>query len=222
MILAASILSADFGRLCDEVQAAVRGGAGVIHVDVMDGHFVPNLSVGPPVVRALRRTTDLPLDVHLMIEEPDRYLDAFIDAGANWVSVHVETHTHLQRTLDRLRKRGVRAGVAINPATPLAALDEIMPDVDFVLAMTVNPGFGGQTLMPRTLAKVRALRQTISSLGLVTQIEADGGIDEANIREVVTAGVDIVVAGAAVFANGDPEAATRRLIAALPSFQDPC
>jgi ribulose-phosphate 3-epimerase len=212
MILAASILSADFARLGAEIDAAVRGGAGLIHVDVMDGHFVPNLSVGPPVVTAVRRCTSLPIDVHLMLSEADRYLDTFVECGANWISVHVEAQPHLQRSLAHLRSRGVRVGAALNPATPLGALDEALPELDFVLLMTVNPGFGGQRLLPRTLDKARALRARIRELGLPTQIEVDGGIDQTNIGAVAAAGVDIVVAGAAVFGGQEPEAAVRRLM----------
>jgi ribulose-phosphate 3-epimerase len=214
MILAASILSADFGRLEEQVQAAVRGGAQYIHADVMDGHFVPNLSVGPPVVRALRRATTLPIEVHLMLDNADRYLDVFLDAGADAISVHAEAQPHLQRSIDRLHERGARAGVALNPATPISVLDEVLPELDFVLVMTVNPGFGGQTLLPRTLDKVRGLRRCIGARTLRTSIEADGGINESNVREVVAAGVDIVVAGAAVFASGDAEEGARRLLEA--------
>jgi ribulose-phosphate 3-epimerase len=214
MILAASILSADFNRLNEEVQAAARGGAQIIHVDVMDGHFVPNLSVGLPVLSALRRATQLPIDVHLMIDNADRYLDAFVDAGADSISVHVEAQPHLQRSIEHLHDRGRRAGVALNPATPLSALEEILPDLDFVLVMTVSPGFGGQKLLPRTLDKVRTLKRSLGARGLSTQIAADGGIDEANVREVVAAGVEIVVAGAAIFASGTPEESARRLLAA--------
>jgi ribulose-phosphate 3-epimerase len=180
----------------------------------MDGHFVPNLSVGLPVLSALRRATQLPIDVHLMIDNADRYLDAFVDAGADSISVHVEAQPHLQRSIEHLHDRGRRAGVALNPATPLSALEEILPDLDFVLVMTVSPGFGGQKLLPRTLDKVRTLKRSLGARGLSTQIAADGGIDEANVREVVAAGVEIVVAGAAIFASGTPEESARRLLAA--------
>jgi ribulose-phosphate 3-epimerase len=217
MILAASILSADFTRLGAEIEAAARGGASAVHVDVMDGHFVPNLSVGPPVVAAVRRATSLPVDVHLMLADPAAYLDAFIDAGAQWLSVHVEAQPHVQRNIDHLRARGVRAGVAINPATPLNTIEEILPDLDFVLVMTVSPGFGGQRLLPRALEKVRTLRRRIQSLGLPTMIEVDGGIDESTARQAVEAGADVLVAGAAVFAAGDAEAAAGRILAAARS-----
>lgn len=212
MILAASILSADFARLGDEIARAERGGASVVHVDVMDGHFVPNLTVGPAVVRALRKATRLPLDCHLMIENADRHLEAFIDAGANWVSLHVEALPHLQRAVAHLRSRGARAGVALNPATPLAVLEEILPELDFVLIMSVNPGFGGQGLLPPSLDKLRRLRAEIGRRALSVQIEVDGGVDPSNARALKEAGADVLVAGSAVFAGGDPEGAARRLL----------
>ncbi|MBI3931895.1 MAG: ribulose-phosphate 3-epimerase [Acidobacteria bacterium] len=214
MILAPSILSADFGRLAEEVSRAERGGAGMVHADVMDGHFVPNLTLGPAVVRALRRATSLPIDAHLMIENADRYLDGFIDAGASWISLHVEALPHLQRALAHLRGRGVRAGVAVNPSTPLSSLDEVLPELDYVLVMSVNPGFGGQSFLPASLDKVRRLAATIRQRGLRTQIEVDGGVDAANVRALVDAGAEILVAGSAVFGQGDPEAAVRRLVEA--------
>ena len=214
MIVAPSILAADFGRLAEEVQKAEKGGAGVVHVDVMDGHFVPNLTVGPPVVKSLRRATSLPLDCHLMIENADRYVDAFVDAGANWVSVHVEAMPHLQRTIAHLRARGVRPGVVLNPATPLATLDEILPEVDYVLVMSVNPGFGGQTFLPASLDKIRRLKRTLDERGLRVDIEVDGGVDASNIRALAQAGAAIFVAGSAVFGQGDPEAGVRRLLEA--------
>src|SRR5215831_17765804 len=182
-----SILSADFARLADAVAAAERGGGSVIHVDVMDGHFVPNITLGPPVVKSLRRATALPLDCHLMIEDADRYVDAFVDAGANWISVHVEALPHLERTIAHLKKRGVRAGVAINPATPLSSLEEILPELDYVLVMSVNPGFGGQSFLPSSLDKVRRLARAIGERGLRVQIEVDGGIDTSNVRSLTQA-----------------------------------
>jgi len=212
VILAPSILSADFANLGRDVASAERGGAGVFHVDVMDGHFVPNLTVGPPVVKAMRRATSLPLDVHLMIENADRYVDAFVDAGASWVSVHVEALPHLQRTIAHLKTRGVRAGVVLNPATPIAALDEILEELDYVLIMSVNPGFGGQQFLPRSMTKVERLREMIRSRGLSVQIEVDGGVDVTNARALNAAGADILVAGTAVFGQGDPEAGARRLL----------
>ena len=212
MILLPSVLAADFGHLADEVARAERGGAGAIHADVMDGHFVPNLTLGPPVVRALRRSTALPIDVHLMVEEPDRFLDAFIEAGASWISVHVETTPHLQRTVGHLRSRGIRPGVVLNPATPLASLDEILPEIDYVLLMSVNPGFGGQAFLPASIGKVRRLRRLVQERGLRVLIEVDGGVDASNARALVEAGAELLVAGSAVFGQGDAEAAARRLI----------
>lgn len=214
MILAPSILSADFGRLAEELAHAERGGAGLIHVDVMDGHFVPNLTLGPPVVAALRRHTRLPLDVHLMIEHAERWLDAFLDAGANWISVHVEAMPHLQRAIAHIRSRGARAGVALNPATPLGTLEEILPELDYVLVMSVNPGFGGQKFLPNALDKVQRLAAQIRARGLHAQIEVDGGVDAGNARTLVQAGADVLVAGSAVFGRGDVEQAARQLIEA--------
>ncbi len=214
MIVAPSILAADFGRLADEIQKAERGGAGVIHVDVMDGHFVPNLTVGPPLVKSLRKATSLPLDCHLMIENADRYLDAFVDAGASWVSVHVEAVPHLQRAIAHLRARGVRPGVVLNPGTPLSSLEEILPEVDYVLVMSVNPGFGGQSFLPSSLDKIRRLRRLLDERGLRAQIEVDGGVDVTNVRALRQAGTDVFVAGSAVFGQGDPEAGVRRLLEA--------
>ena len=214
MILAPSLLSADFSRLGEEAARAARGGAGALHVDVMDGHFVPNITLGPPIVRSLRKATELPLDCHLMIENAERYLDAFVDAGANWVSLHVEALPHLERAVAHLRERGVRPGVALNPATPLSSLDEILPELDYVLVMSVNPGFGGQHFLPRSLDKIRRLKERISREGLKVAIEVDGGVDLGNARALVEAGADILVAGSAVFSGGDPEAASRALVEA--------
>ena len=214
MILAPSILSSDYARLADQVAAAARGGATLVHVDVMDGHFVPNITLGPPIVTSLHKATPLPLDVHLMIENADRYLQAFVDAGAAWISLHQEAVPHLERQVAFLRERGVRAGVALNPATPLAALDEILPELDYVLVMSVNPGFGGQKFIPGALDKIRRLRRIIQDRGLKTQIEVDGGVDAGNIRALVEAGAEVLVAGSAVFGKGDPEAAARRLVEA--------
>jgi ribulose-phosphate 3-epimerase len=214
VIVAPSILACDLGRLAEEIRAAERGGAAMIHVDVMDGRFVPNISFGPVVVKACRQATTLPVDAHLMIEDADRYLDAFADAGAGSISLHVEGVRHLQRALAHLRSRGVSPGVALNPSTPLAALDEILPEVDYVLVMSVNPGFSYQSLLPATLDKLRRLKQTLRSRGLAARLQVDGGIDRTNVREVRAAGADIVVVGAAVFAAGDPERAVRGLIEA--------
>jgi ribulose-phosphate 3-epimerase len=212
--IAASILSADFAALGAAVQAAERGGADLIHVDIMDGHFVPNLTMGPPVVASLRKVTTVPLDVHLMIEEPDRYLEAFVRAGAAMISVHVEALPHLHRTIQRIRELGARAGVAINPATPVGALEEIAGDLDHVLVMSVNPGFGGQTFIPRTESKIRAVRALLDERGSRAPVEVDGGIDAANAARVVAAGAAILVAGNAIFGSPDPERATRELRAA--------
>ena len=180
----------------------------------MDGHFVPNLTVGPPVLKSLRKVTTLPIDVHLMIENADRYVDAFVDAGANWISVHVEAMPHLQRTIAHLRSRGCSPGVAINPGTALSSLDEILPELDYVLVMSVNPGFGGQSFLPRSLEKIRSLASTVLDRGLKTRIEVDGGVDTTNARSLVEAGAEILVAGSAVFGQKDPEAAARRLVEA--------
>lgn len=214
MILAPSILAADLGHLADQIAAVERGGAGMIHVDVMDGRFVPNISLGPVVVEACRRATRLPVDVHLMIESAERYLDAFADAGASSISVHVEALPHLQRAVDHLRKRGVRPGVVLNPSTPIGALEEILPEVDFVLVMSVNPGFAGQSFLPASLDKIRRLRQAVRSRGLEVSIEVDGGVHAGNLRTVVEAGAEIVVVGAAAFTAGDPERSVRALVEA--------
>ena len=214
MILAPSILSADFARLAADLAAAERGGAGAIHVDVMDGHFVPNITLGPPVVKSIRKATGLPLDVHLMIENADRFLDAFVDAGATWISLHAEALPHLQRSVAHLKARGVLAGVAINPATPLLALEEILSDLDYVVVMSVNPGFGGQKFLPGSLDKVRRLRAQIEGRGLRVRVEVDGGVDLTNARALTEAGADILVAGQAVFAGGDAERDARRLVEA--------
>ncbi len=215
MNLAPSILACDLGHLADQIGAVERGGAGLIHVDVMDGRFVPNISLGPAVVEACRRVTRLPIDVHLMIENAERYLDAFVDAGADSVSVHVEALPHLQRALEHLRKRGASAGVALNPSTPIGDLEEILPEVDFVLVMSVNPGFAGQKFLPSSLDKIRRLRDAVRARGLsAARIQVDGGVHLGNIRAVVEAGAETIVAGAAAFAGGDPEAAVRALIEA--------
>ena len=212
MILAPSILAADFGHLAEEIARAEQGGARLVHVDVMDGHFVPNLTMGPAVVKAVRRATQLPLDVHLMIENADLYVDAFADAGANWVSVHVEALPHLQRTVAHLRERGLKAGVALNPSTPLVSVEEIAPELDYVVVMSVNPGFGGQKFLPGSLDKVRRMRDLLRRRGLAAQIEVDGGVDESNVKALIDAGAEVLVAGTSVFGSGDPAASARRLV----------
>jgi ribulose-phosphate 3-epimerase len=212
--IAPSILSADFARLGEEISAVERGGASVVHVDVMDGHFVPNITVGLPVVKAVAATTRLTVDAHLMIEEPGRYAEQFVEAGAQMVSVHVEIDPHVHRTLAAIKSKGAQAGVAINPATPLVSLEEALPFADFILLMSVNPGFGGQKFIQTSLDKLRRLRRMIDERRLSTRIEIDGGIDRSNIGEVVAAGADIIVAGSAVFNTPDPAQAVRNLIEA--------
>jgi ribulose-phosphate 3-epimerase len=209
--LAPSILAADFAALGREIEAAVRGGADIIHVDVMDGHFVPNITIGPPVVKSLRKTTTLPLDVHLMISDPDRYIEAFVNAGANMVSVHVEVLPHLHRTIGYIKKLGAKAGVVLNPSTPVVSIQEVAADVDYVLVMSVNPGFGGQVFIPHSLAKIRAVRTLLDSVGNRAPVEVDGGIDDTTIGSVVEAGAEILVAGQAVFGGGHAETAAREL-----------
>ncbi len=212
--IAASLLSADFSALADEISAVERGGADLLHIDVMDGHFVPNITLGPMIVRSIRKLAVVPLDVHLMIEDPDRYIEAFVEAGAAMISVHAEVLPHLHRTVHAIKKLGAQAGVAINPATPVTALEEIASDLDHVLVMTVNPGFGGQTFIPRSESKVRVVRQLLDRLGSRAPIEVDGGIERSNASRVVAAGAEILVAGQAIFGTSDAERATRELRAA--------
>jgi ribulose-phosphate 3-epimerase len=212
--LAPSILSADFARLGEQVRSASEGGARVVHVDIMDGHFVPNLTIGPPVVQSLRKVTDLPLDCHLMIENADSFIAAFAEAGANWISVHQEACRHLKRTLNLIKSHGCLAGVVINPATPVDALSEVLDIVDYVLVMSVNPGFGGQKFIPSVLHKVRQLTEIRSRRGLQFRIEIDGGVALDTIADVVRAGVEILVAGNAVFGRGDPKKNTEALLKA--------
>jgi ribulose-phosphate 3-epimerase len=213
--IAPSILSADFAALGRDIAAVERGGADLIHVDVMDGHFVPNITIGPPVVRAIKRVATRPLDVHLMIESPDRYIDAFVAAGADMISVHVEVLPHLHRTIAYIRSLGKKAGAVINPSTPVGALQEIARDLDYVLVMSVNPGFGGQSFIPSSIDKVRRVRDLLAAAGSRAQIEIDGGIDQSNAADVVAAGATILVAGNAIFGTPDAEAATRALRAAV-------
>jgi ribulose-phosphate 3-epimerase len=209
--IAPSILSADFAALGAAVSAVEAAGADLIHVDVMDGHFVPNITIGPLVVRALKRVVTRPLDVHLMISDPDRYVPAFVEAGASMISVHAEASPHLHRTLHFIRSFGVQAGVALNPATPVSAIEEVAGDVAFVLAMTVNPGFGGQTFIERSESKIRALRAMLDRAGSTAPIEVDGGIDATTAPRVVAAGAEILVAGHAIFGQADPAFSLRRI-----------
>jgi ribulose-phosphate 3-epimerase len=203
--LAPSILSADFAHLAEQVARATAGGAHVIHVDIMDGHFVPNITIGPVVVKSLRKATQLPLDCHLMIENPDQYIPDFADAGANWISVHQEACRHLNRTLHLIKNHGCRAGVVINPATPVETLSEVLEIVDYVLVMSVNPGFGAQKFIPETLRKVRKLADLRGDRGYNYRIEIDGGVALETVTEIVQAGAEILVAGNAVFGKGDPK-----------------
>lgn len=207
--IAPSLLSANFARLGEEIAAVERGGAGLLHVDVMDGHFVPNITIGLPVVKSLAAATRLPIDAHLMISEPGRYAEQFVAAGAKMVSIHVEADPHLHRTLMAIKGAGAQAGVAINPATPLVALEEAIGFADYILVMSVNPGFGGQSFITPALEKVRRLRRMLDERRLKARIEIDGGIDLNNLGEVVAAGAEILVAGSAIFGAADPQEATR-------------
>jgi len=209
-----SILSADFAHLADEVAAAERGGGTVIHVDVMDGHFVPNITIGPPVVKCLRKATKLPLDCHLMIENPNDFIPDFAEAGANWVSVHYEACTHLHRTLELILHHGMKPGVVLNPATRVDFLIDILPMVHHVLIMSVNPGFGGQEFIPHSLEKISYLARLRQEMGLAFKIEVDGGVAHDTVAQVVQAGAELLVAGFAVFGAGHPEHDARALLAA--------
>jgi ribulose-phosphate 3-epimerase len=210
--IAPSILSADFTRLADEIKAVEEGGATILHVDVMDGQFVPNITIGIPVVKSIRKATNLTIDCHLMIEEPGRYAVEFVKAGADMVSVHVEADNHLHRTLTAIRDAGAKAGIAINPATPLIALEEAIHFADFILLMSVNPGFGGQKFIQTSLDKLRRLRKMIDERGLDTRIEIDGGIDAENILRVVESGAEMIVAGSAVYGKESPTEAVKELL----------
>ena len=210
--IAPSILSSDFAKLGDEIRAVEAGGASILHVDVMDGRFVPNITIGLPVVKSIRSVTELTIDTHLMIIEPGLYAAKFVEAGADMVSVHVEADVHLQRTLTSIREAGGKAGIAINPATPLASIEEAISDADFVLVMSVNPGFGGQKFIPYCLDKIRRLKRIIEDRGLDVKIEVDGGIGKDNITEIVAAGAEIVVAGSAVYGSTDPTNSVRELL----------
>jgi ribulose-phosphate 3-epimerase len=209
--IAPSILSADFSRLGEEIAAVERGGANILHVDVMDGHFVPNITIGLPVVKSLAAATKLPLDAHLMISEPGRYAAQFVSAGASMVSVHVEADPHLHRTLTSIKSAGAQAGVVLNPSTPVSAVEEALLFADYVLVMSVNPGFGGQKFIPESIQKVRRLRQMIIERQLNVRIEIDGGIDRNNIETVVEAGAEIIVAGSAIFGSDSAEEAVKEL-----------
>lgn len=212
MIIAPSILSADFAHLAREITSAEEGGADLLHLDIMDGHFVPNITIGPPVVASIRKITKLPLDAHLMVEEPAKFVDDLARAGVNWISVHAEADVHLNRTIQFIRDHGVRAGVAINPATPISALEEIMADVDYILVMSVNPGFGGQQFIPSALQKIRKLRDWITSNNCRARIEIDGGVDIGNLLEVLGAGANMIVAGSAIFnSKTSPSEAVREM-----------
>jgi len=212
--LAPSILSADFAHLAEQVRSAEEGGASVVHVDVMDGHFVPNITIGPPVVKSLRKSTKLPLDCHLMIENPDQFILEFADAGSDWISVHQEACIHLNRTLNLIRSHNLLAGVVINPATPVDTLSEVLDIVDYVLVMSVNPGFGGQKFIPGVVQKIRRLAEIRANRGLNYRIEVDGGIALDTVGDVVRAGAELLVAGNAVFGHGDPKTNAQRLLKA--------
>jgi ribulose-phosphate 3-epimerase len=212
--IAPSILSADFAHLADQVQAAVEGGAAVLHVDVMDGHFVPNITLGPPVVASLRKVTKIPMDCHLMMENADQYVPAFIDAGADWISVHQEANRHLHRTLELIRSHGALAGVVLNPATPVQTLSEVLCMVDYVLIMSVNPGFGGQKFIRASLDKIRKLVTMRNAKGANFRIEIDGGVSLETIGDIVRAGAEVLVAGNAVFGKGNPTSNTQDLLKA--------
>ncbi len=217
--IAPSILAADFTRLGEQLTAVERGGAEIIHVDVMDGHFVPNISVGPFIVQAVRKSTTLPIDCHLMIEDPDKYIADFARAGANMISVHPETTYHLHRTLSLIHQSGCRAGVVLNPATPLGTIEEVIQEIDFVLIMSVNPGFGGQKFISSALDKVRRLKSMLKAYGSQANIEIDGGITAENADDVVIAGAEILVAGSSIFGQPDPAAAVQKLRQAATASQ---
>ncbi|WP_455246245.1 ribulose-phosphate 3-epimerase [Petrachloros mirabilis] len=203
ILIAPSILSADFARLADEVAAVERGGADLLHVDVMDGHFVPNLTVGPPIVESLKKVTKLPLDVHLMITNADAFIAEFASAGADRLTVHVEACPHLHRTVQSIKERGVKAGVTLNPATSLQTIEEILPEVDLVLIMSVSPGFGGQQFIPSVLKKIAKARQMIDQLGSRALLEVDGGVKVDNAAQILAAGANVLVAGSAIFSSRD-------------------
>jgi ribulose-phosphate 3-epimerase len=209
--LSASILSADFGRLAEQVKLAEQAGVDWIHVDVMDGHFVPNITIGPDVTRAIKKATSLPLDVHLMIDNPERYVKDFVDAGADWLGIHVEATVHLERLIQNIKELGAKAAVTLNPATPLDCLEYVLPEVDMVLLMTVNPGFSGQKFIRGVLPKIRQLRQRIDREKLPALIEVDGGVSTKTVGDIVAAGADVLVSGSGIFGGGDLAGNVRRL-----------
>lgn len=215
MHIAPSILSADFARLAQEIARVGEAGAGRFHLDVMDGHYVDNLTFGPMVVEAVRRSTELVLDVHLMIEDADRWIEAFAKAGADMIAIHPEALYHPHRTIGDIKRRGKKAGIALNPSTPLVMVEEILPDVDYVIVMSVNPGWGGQEFIPGSFERVRRLRSLIESLELTVEIEIDGGMDLDNLQQAAQAGVDVAVAGSAIFKADDPAAKLRQMLALI-------
>jgi ribulose-phosphate 3-epimerase len=216
-LIAPSILSADGGRLNEEIAAVEKAGADWIHIDVMDGHFVPNITVGPAIIAALRKTTGLPFDVHLMIENPENYIESFAAAGADIITVHVEAANHLHRTINLIKKYGKKAGVSLNPATPLTQIEEIIPDIDLLLIMTVNPGFGGQQFIKNTLPKIAKAAKLLKALPNKPLLEVDGGVTLKNIQSIVQAGADVLVAGASIFGSNDYKETIAELKAALNS-----
>ena len=216
--IAPSILSADFAHLADEIAKVTEAGADMIHVDVMDGHFVPNFTIGPPIVKAIRKVTRLPLDVHLMMTNPEDFISDFIKAGSNYITVHVETCPHLHRTIQSIKEEGVKAGVTLNPATPLSSIEEILGEVDLLLIMSVNPGFGGQSFIPSALEKLRRARKMIDQRGLNVELEIDGGVKVENIAAMAQAGADIFVSGSAIFHSKDYKDTIQKMRAAMGSY----
>ena len=215
--IAPSILSADFMRLGEEIKAAEAAGIDLFHIDIMDGHFVPNMTIGPSIVEAINKITDVPLDVHLMIEEPDKYVKDFINAGADYLAVHIEASVHAHRTVQVIKESGIKAGIALNPATPICSLDHIFQDLDFVVLMSVNPGFGGQSFIPQSMDKIKMLKRLIRERGLSTLIEVDGGVKPDNARQVADAGADMLVMGSAFFSSKDYKSLTKKLRSVLSS-----
>lgn len=213
--IAPSILSADFTRLGEEIAHVSEAGADLIHVDVMDGHFVPNLTIGPPIIEAIRKITDLPIDVHVMITNPDETFQDYVSAGADYLTIHVEASTHLHRTVQAIREKGAKAGVTLNPATPLSSVEDILPDIDLLLIMSVNPGFGGQSFIPSSMEKIRRARKMIDERGLRVELEIDGGIKMENIAEIAEAGADIFVSGSGIFKSPDYKETIQKMRSAV-------